>query len=686
MKKYIPPFLFIIILIIVSIYYNYHEIALKRPQSTHKWRQSDCASIALNYYQDGMNFLTPETHNLTSDGGTSGKCCASEIPILYYSVASLYKVFGYNEFIYRIFNTLLFFLGLFYLFKLMHYLLKDNFWAIALSILFFTSPLLVYYGNNYLSNSSSLAFSIIAWYYFIRFYFESKPKLFYTSMVVILLAGAFKVTGLFSLFAIGGIYLIELLGLKRFKEDRKLFTKPFLYLLPIISIFLIIGLWLVYAHSYNQTHDCTYFSTTIFPIWELNSIEIDGVLSNIKKVWLDEYFHKSVILFIIMCFLFIIAFFRKNTDLLIYGVLFILAEVIFYILLQFWTFADHDYYVIDVYILPILIVISAFVILKKHSNKLFNAKIFKIAFAIFLLFNINYAHQKINNRYDGWMNDFPERKDIYSISPYLRQIGISPNDTIISIPDGSHVSLYLMNQKGWTEYTDARFNKGTPIRYNRDSVGIQESIDNGARYLIVNGIKELYIKPYLQSYCTNLIGTYNNVLVFNLKSNLNNYNLKKRTVHKVYKCSAEHISYDNQFFYGQPDSTLFQNGATRSNEFAHRGNYSSKLNANSPYGMTIKFNDLENGESLRISVWRKINNISQGGIIASNSPFQYYNNNYKVIQKDSNGWERIEMEVFIESEMENQELGVYLHNPDEDYGYFDDLEIIKYESVLNIVN
>jgi hypothetical protein len=58
--------LFLVVLIRVAYYYDYQTIAFKRPQSVHKWRQSDCASIALNYHQGGMNFFVPETHNLTS--------------------------------------------------------------------------------------------------------------------------------------------------------------------------------------------------------------------------------------------------------------------------------------------------------------------------------------------------------------------------------------------------------------------------------------------------------------------------------------------------------------------------------------------------------------------------------------------------------------------------------------------
>ena len=150
MNKRFTTILFIGALALIAVFYNYQDIVFKRPQSVHKWRQSDCASIALNYYQDGMNLRHSETHNLTSDGGTSGKSLTSEVPILYFSVAALYNLFGYHDFIYRIFNTLLFFLGLFFLFRLMRFILNDTFWSISLALLVFTAPVLVYYGNNFL--------------------------------------------------------------------------------------------------------------------------------------------------------------------------------------------------------------------------------------------------------------------------------------------------------------------------------------------------------------------------------------------------------------------------------------------------------------------------------------------------------------------------------------------------------
>ncbi len=683
MKKNYAVLLFILLLTGVSLFYNYQDIAFKRPQSVHKWRQSDCASIALNYYQGGMHFFDSETHNLTSDNGKDGKCCTSETPILYFTVAVLYKIFGYHDFVYRIFNMLLFFLGLFFLFRLLHYLLKDVFWSITLSLLFFTSPVLVYYGNNFLSNSSAFAFSIIGWYYFIRFLFESKQKWFYISIVVFLIAAALKVTALFSLFAITGIFILELSGLLKIRENGKLFNHPVRYSVSIASVFLLIGLWIVHAHNFNKMHDCSYFSTNIFPVWELNREQIKGVFENIRKIWLPEYFHISVLAFLAICFFILLGFFRKANKVLIYSIIFIFAEVIIYIVLQFSTFADHDYYTIDMYILPILIVIGTFDILKRHFNKIFTSIIFKWFFSLLLLFNIYYAHQKINSRYEGWMNDYPQNKDFYSVTPYLRQIGITANDTVISIPDYSHASLYLMNQKGWTEYTDAKFNRGTRVHYNQDSAGIQSSINKGAKYLIVNGIKEIYDKPYLKPFCTNLAGKYNQILIFNLRSKVKNFDIEERTIIKKLYCSAELLSSDKQSFLGENDSISFLNGNTRSDKMAHTGKYSSKVEASSPYGMGFKFKDLKSGESFKISVFRKSTAKSKGSIIASSSPFPYYNSENTIKETGTDGWEKIVMDVFISDDLAGQELVIYVYNPESDPVYFDDLEIIRYKSLYD---
>lgn len=681
MRKYAPNIIIILLLIIVGIIYNYHNIAFKKPQSTHKWRQSDCASITLNYYQGGMHFFQPETHNLTSDQGRTGKCSTSELPLLYYTVAGFYHIFGYHDFIYRILNTLLFFLGLFYLFKLSKFLLKDTFWAIVITVLFFSSPVLVYYGNNYLTNSSALALSLVGWYHFVKYVFEKQKKLLIWALIFFFLAASLKITAFFSLFAIIGIFILDQFKLLRVKQEKNI-AHPLVFIVGTIGTLIIVIGWAAYAHYYNELHDCTYFSTTIFPIWNYDTEGINAILSKVRKLWLYQYYHISMHAFLSLAAIFLLLFYKKNLRILNLAMLIILAEIIVYILLQFMTFADHDYYTIGMFILPALIILSSIFTLKNKYPKFYNHIAFKIAFSLLVGFNIYYGHIQINERYNGWYNKTKNLQDIYHIKPYLKSIGISTNDTIISIPDGSNASLYIMNRKGWTQYTDARFNRGERVPYNQDSAGIASSIKKGARYMIVQGIDQLYLQPFLQPFATELIGKYNQVLIFDLKQDQPNFNASQRIIKARYFIDAENLTENKSQFINLTDSALFSNGKAQTDETFHSGDYSIKLNSNNQFGATRKIENLVAGESFSIIAWRKNFEKDKGCIVASSAPNKFYKKGTRIVDTASNGWEKIQLEFFIPEEIKGQELTIYLYNPNSKSVYFDDFEIIRYKSVF----
>ncbi len=681
-SKQILNLIFAFVLISISILYNYHNLIFESPQSVHAWRQADCASTALNYHTGSLGFFHPETHNLTSNGGTSGKVATSEIPVFYYLVAKLYSIFGQHEFIYRLLNTLIFLTGLFYLFKLANLLLKDSFWAAFISLLFFTSPVLVYYGNNYLLNSSALAFSFIGWFYFARFILYRKYKQYLISMIFFLLAGAFKVTALLSVFAILGLMFFEVLGIYKTNKENALFKRrPFQFILPVFAIFIVVGAWIIYAHYYNTKHDTTYFSTTIFPIWSLSPEAINKVKSNIKEIWLNQYFHKSVFLFIVLCFISVVSFLKKGSRLINLSILFISVQVILYALLQFWTFQDHDYYTIELFILPVLIVLSFALTLSRAYPKLFSSVYLKAALLFLLVFNVVYARQQQNARYVSNMNEYYFENDIYTITPFLREIGVAENDTVISLPDIGHVSLYLMNQKGWTDYTDMRFNKGEPIRYNQSAEGIKKSIENGASYLILNGLHHLYLKSYLQEFCISLKGNKNNVYVFDLCDSTKNFNLPPLTLLETYYCDAEELSENGEFFVS--DNAQFGNGTTQSADFSHSGTFSSKINSQSPYGFTIKIKDVQKGEKFEITARMFSPGSKSAYMIASSSNTSvFYHNKSEVIEVPGSSWQQLRKEFFITDDLPNDQLVFYTHNPGDVPVYFDNLLIKRYKSIL----
>jgi hypothetical protein len=500
-----PNLRFVFLLLIFSVFYDYPSILLKRPQSAHHWRQSDCASLALNYYQTGMHFFQPQTHNLTSDNNTTGYCATSEIPIGYYFIACLYKVFGYHDFIYRFVNTFIFLLGLFYLFKASYLLFNDFFWSAGIALFLFTSPVLVYYGNNFLTDSSAFAFALIAWYFFIRYYIDKKNKYYYTSMLFFLIAGAYKITALLSFVAILILFVLEYLEIFKLRDGSKIFLKPLLNLIPLLLIIIIISSWIFFSKNYNAFHKADYFSTGILPVWDLDKAGIIKAIDNIKNLWLSQYFHVYALYFFAAAFLITVIFIKKaNTFLFTIDIMLFIGTII-YAVLWFIAFQHHDYYTINLYILLVFILLNLGWILKSYLPKVSSSYYLKILFVCFLLFNMHHARKQIKSRYYGWWSEYPEYKDYHIISPYLRSIGIAPLDTVICLPDESHFTLYLMNQRGWTEC----------MGYNSDSASIAASINNGAKYLIIDG-DEIIRREYLHSFLNNPIGQFNKVRIYKL--------------------------------------------------------------------------------------------------------------------------------------------------------------------------
>jgi len=495
-----------------------------------------------------------------------------------------------------------------------------------------------------------------------------------------LVAASLKITALLSVFAIIGVFILEWFGVNIGNNKKKIFPKNLVYLFSTLLVIAVPVAWVFYANSYNQAHDTTYFSTTIFPIWDLNAKDISGVLKNIQNLWAAHYFHISVLICLPVLFGFWVFQYKKGNQIIWWSSLIILVEIIFYIALQFWTFADHDYYTINLYILPVLLVVGVADWVKQNHPNWLDSKLALLVFVLFIGFNIQYTHQKMDERYNSWMNDLELNQPIYSITPILRQMGISATDKVISIPDMSHASLYLMNQSGWTEYTDAHFNSGEKTFYNQDKEGIKSSISKGAKYLIVNGVEQLYTKPYLKKFCTYLLGSYQGVMIFDLVQKEPNFNLTQPVLKTTYFCNADSTLSDDDYFIGT--NTKFEGAKTKSSEFAFSGNHSVKINTENPYGMTLKLNDIKEGERFEITFWRKAPENSSSTLVVSSQPNKFYQSNISKINESKDGWIQYQSNFMIPYQIEGQELKIFFYNPDEEPAYFDDLKVTRMESYL----
>jgi len=502
---------FLLVIVMLSVCYDYPEVLLKRPQSVHNWRQCDGASLALSYYQNGMHFFKPQTQGLYSDNFTTGFAAPSEIPVLYYFVATLYSIFGYHEVIFRAVNLLLFFLGLFYLFKLGLEATQSLFYSLALVVLIFSAPLLVYYGNNYLPNTVALSFSLIGWYYFYRYYKSEKTGLFMQSMLFFGIAGAMKVTELTGPIIVLGMLLLDRFRLLKIRAGAHRHFIP--KLAALAMIFATVTGWILYAKSYNNLHGSVQFSTFTFPYWDLDKEAVAFVFHKMRVLWFSDYFYPPTLYFL-LAGLFLTAVLQKRTEKFFsLASLALLAAILGFSLLWFAALGDHDYFFIGFYVLPAFVGINMVLVLQRLQLKRVYYRMIQLAVVLFLVLNVVHAKARLGLRYNSWMNDYAEMKDLYTAGPYLRELGIRSGDTVVFYPSLNIRPLYLMNLRGWTmrDYTELK-----PGVHARDSLAMAGFIENGADYFIVNDTNTIRNRKSLLYYTDDLFAKYGTMQVFKL--------------------------------------------------------------------------------------------------------------------------------------------------------------------------
>jgi 4-amino-4-deoxy-L-arabinose transferase-like glycosyltransferase len=524
--------IFVTLLLFVSWLYNYYQILFYPPYSLHAWRQADCLSFTLNYFKENLNFFKPEINGLGISG--NGKT-VSEFPIIYFTVAQLWKIFGQKEFIFRLINISIVFFGLFNLHRLVRSVLKDNFFSIFIPLFLFTSPVFVYYTNNFLADAPALGFALSGCYYLHRYISSSEKKAIWYALLFFLLGGLIKITSLLIFFSLSGVLIIESLLNYRYIEKVKLKTLIIGFAITIIAI----GSWYMYARYYNSKNSSGFFLQSLFPIWDTTASERKLIFRNLYFTLWPSFFNRIAFASVFLLFISLLIFYRKAHRFLLLVCIFCFIRMIAYFFLWFKAFNVHDYYLTNLLIFIPLILLTFSEFLKRNYPKLFQHNILKISLSLILVFLTYQTALKNRIKYDSrkyfasdlilkqserelwewnhwyYKNNF---KAFETVKPYLRSIGISRSDKVICLADGSiNISLYLMDQKGYTKYGYAIFS---------DKERIDFAISQGCKYLILtsdqlNNAEEL--KPFL----THQIGQFQNINTYSLnnKSDGNSVNL-----------------------------------------------------------------------------------------------------------------------------------------------------------------
>lgn len=457
----------------LSIFYSYPAMLKKLPQGAHRWRQTDCWAMTQNYQQFHLPFFEPEIYNLEAVNGKA----AGEFPLFYFMAAQ----FNQPAFALRLMHTLLFLISIFAIYFIAFSFLKRRLLAIFCALLFFTSPLLVFYGNNFLSDVPALSVALVGWAFFFN---SSKQKNFtlYFACIFFAFATLLKASEAFNYF-IAFIFLAQ---------TQKINFKQ---IIPFSAVFIPV-LWYGYAKTYNIENHDTYYFLSVFPIWKLSLHEIGLVIWRMFVSWSNNYFWRPTSIILIFSIYFLIKHAQKLDKELRSIVLSSFLAIVVYILFFYQKLIEHEYYYVLFFIFVLFLVIAC---LKMYNN--FQAEnVFTHTFLfLFLLPNIifckNFIAQKLTNNMPNGNLSSIEMQD------FLLKNEVTDNKIVVSLPDGSpNQTLSQLKRKGFTEYNDY-----LQILKNKNADFIVLGNDSWKQ--------ETKLKPYLND----SIGYFNGITLYKIK-------------------------------------------------------------------------------------------------------------------------------------------------------------------------
>ena len=439
-----PILIFVFLFILICLFYNIHETIFYAPTSTSSWRQADSASITINYYQNGMDFWNQEYHLQGADAGRR----LTECPILYYGIAGLYHIFGPQDWVFRGVNFLILFFGLLTLVKLTHQVFNDKVLAVGLPLLVFSSPLINFYGPNFLPNTPAFGLTLMAIYFIYQYFINNQLKNFYGSMLFFSIAGLIKLTSLIPFFLILAFYGLHLINLNLEKLKSGFFHHKLKILPGFLMVLIIVGWWVL------GTED----SGTLEPIWKVDASTRIMTLDYVLAESFPDLFAPVAWIFIGGMFLFILFSPKKI------GYPFYLANILIFIGVAivfcgiFKPLFSHTYYFVEFMIFPLCVLFTFIFYLKNKQPRIYEHKFFNPIFILLILTHVIYGKVELNKKYDINGREYQiynkRQTDAQDIRNFLYSHGVQPTDQVISAPDYSpNVTLYLMNLKGWSEFS-----------------------------------------------------------------------------------------------------------------------------------------------------------------------------------------------------------------------------------------
>lgn len=429
---------------LAGIFSHMHEL----PRSVHQSAQCDRASLAQNYYYGGFRFLYPEVNEHRCVDGI----VSCELPFTNYLAAFLYKLFGYDETWFRLLSFICISAGMYALFLLFR-LFMNTLASFLLLLLLNSSPILLFYGANFIPDSSSLGLMLSAWYLFFRMhvphvflprYDKWQHRLLFVLCLNIGIAA--KTTCMIQWLTMAGVLVLS--HIRYLKIDLQ--AKKQLYADLILALVIPVG-WYFWSKHLADTHNSQYFMMRI-PLSESFEAYRNAWLTYLAN-WPQQTFSEPLI-YIAFALFFVVMLLKRFIS---PGIWFItmlnFSGSAAFLALMIEQFKYHDYYVICLFPCFAFSWIALADAMKRLRPGYWWVKVIGLVFVIWA-----FSHQyklgttNLRERYtegNYWEQSHLRAEDYKTFRHQLGLQGIDRNACVIVGNDNApNNMLYLLNLRG----------------------------------------------------------------------------------------------------------------------------------------------------------------------------------------------------------------------------------------------
>lgn len=353
MKQHFLP---LMIVAAVALIINVRHLN-EPPAYIHAWAQADNYSLALGYQHNGCDFFHPQTliFNKQQYGFEDPESLVTgcDLPLHHWLAALLMNVIGTSQpWVFRGLTLLVAILGLWALYLLTFVWSGSRAKSLLVAVFMATSPSFAYYSSSFIPTVPALSLALGGLLFYALYLRDDKIWMFYLSLLLLTLSMMERTSFAVLWIAVGCFQMLRIWrGEARFRSSW----------LPFLAGALLFAAWWLWSAHLRQQYGSLFLSS-LLPVRNMD--EAREVLQYVHDRWMFHYYQR------IQHWLYVAVAVGALVTLIIKGKFIRKSEkhLSLWWLVAIWMFgemlfaaamseqyADHDYYFLDSFYLPIVI-------------------------------------------------------------------------------------------------------------------------------------------------------------------------------------------------------------------------------------------------------------------------------------------------------------------------------------------